>query len=199
MYTLVIVWVGWALFAFSSLNDFGESIDVVAHEFTHGITTYGLAGDIYANESGALNEALSDILGNLSEILMGETEEGNWEIAESSGLTLRDMEFPWLYAQPVSVGGKYFQEQAADPNLGNDFGGVHTNSSIIAHIAWELCNMGMDTEDAFRLWLDAVNFLSPYSGYKEMHYALEFAWEMRGLDIEWLGKIHMVFEQAGIE
>ena len=30
---------GWALFAFSSLNDFGESVDVVAHKFTHGITT----------------------------------------------------------------------------------------------------------------------------------------------------------------
>lgn len=190
---------GWALFAFSSLNDFGESVDVVAHEFTHGITTYTLAGDVYANESGALNEALSDIMGNLCEILMGETAEGNWELAESSGRTLRDMAFPWLYAQPVSVGGKYYVETVEEPSVWNDYGGVHTNSSIISHIAWELCSLGLDPEDSFRLWLDAINFLSPYSGYKGMHYALEFAWEMRGMDIEWLGKLHMAFEQAGIE
>lgn len=196
---------GWALFAFSALNDFGESLDVVAHEFTHGITTYALGGDLYINESGALNEALSDILGNLCERMIREenvrenNQESGWEIGEDSGQVIRDMSFPWLYGQPVMVGGRYYAPEEPNPNLGNDFGGVHTNSSIIAHIAWELSSLGLSDEDSLRLWTDAINFLTPYSGYKQMHYALEFACEMRGLDIEWFGKLHMVFEQAGVE
>jgi hypothetical protein len=38
------------------------SLDVVAHELTHGVTDYS-SDLIYANESGALNEAFSDIMG----------------------------------------------------------------------------------------------------------------------------------------
>ena len=126
-------------------------------------------------------------------------QESGWEIGEDSGQVIRDMSFPWLYGQPVMVGGRYYAPEEPNPNLGNDFGGVHTNSSIIAHIAWELSSLGLSDEDSLRLWMDAINFLTPYSGYKQMHYALEFACEMRGLDIEWFGKLHMVFEQAGVE
>ena len=38
------------------------ALDVVAHELSHGVTEYS-ANLIYRNESGALNEAFSDIMG----------------------------------------------------------------------------------------------------------------------------------------
>ena len=38
------------------------SLDIVAHELTHGVTESS-SGLIYMNESGALNEAFSDIMG----------------------------------------------------------------------------------------------------------------------------------------
>src|SRR4029079_9254139 len=41
---------------------FAGSIDIVAHELTHGVTQY-TSELIYVNESGALNEAFSDIMG----------------------------------------------------------------------------------------------------------------------------------------
>ena len=43
-------------------NFLAGSLDVVAHELTHGVTDYS-SDLIYANESGALNEAFSDIIG----------------------------------------------------------------------------------------------------------------------------------------
>ena len=37
------------------------ALDVVAHEITHGVTNHS-SDLIYRNESGALNEAISDII-----------------------------------------------------------------------------------------------------------------------------------------
>ena len=188
---------GWALFAASTLNDFGESVDVCAHEFTHGVTTYAMAGDLYENQPGAVNEALSDIMGNLCEMLLGETEDTEWLLAETSGWTVRSMSFPWAYEQPVSIGGLFYEEEAEEPTVYNDLGGVHTNSSLVAHVAWQLCMQGMSLNDAFCLWMDAIDLLTPYSGYREVHQALLFAAEMRGMDVMWLGRIEMACEQAG--
>jgi Zn-dependent metalloprotease len=56
-----------------------KSLDVTAHEFTHGVTQYS-AGLVYNGESGALNEATSDILGECAEAYFkGFTK---WEIEE---------------------------------------------------------------------------------------------------------------------
>ena len=189
--------VGWALFAASQANDFGECLDVIGHEFTHGITSYSMAGDIYENEPGALNEALSDILGNLCEMLTGETDDTQWLLGEKCGRVVRSMSFPWLYRQPVTVGGDFYQELSGNPSINDDFGGVHTNSSLVGHLAWELCAAGMDLEDAFLLWREATNLLTPYSGFREIHHALIFACEIRQMDVEWMGMIDMVCEQAG--
>lgn len=188
---------GWALFAASAVNDFGESIDVIAHEFTHGITSYTLAGDLYENEPGAVNEALSDILGNLCEMMMGETGDRQWLLAENSGRTIRSMSFPWLYRQPATVGGDFYQEMSDNPTLDDDFGGVHVNSSLVAHLAWQLCAQGMELQDAFCLWKEVINLLTPYSGFREVHHALVFAAEIMQMDVKWMGMIHMVCEQAG--
>ena len=39
-----------------------QSLDVVAHELTHGVTDFS-ADLVYEDESGALNESYSDVLG----------------------------------------------------------------------------------------------------------------------------------------
>ena len=45
------------------------ALDVVAHELAHGVTDY-TSDLIYRNESGALNEAFSDIIGTSVEYLL---------------------------------------------------------------------------------------------------------------------------------
>ena len=45
------------------------SLDVAAHELTHGVTESS-SNLIYLNESGALNEAFSDIMGTSRRVLL---------------------------------------------------------------------------------------------------------------------------------
>src|SRR3954452_17617948 len=45
-------------------GSFTDSIDVIAHELTHGVTER-TAGLIYHNQPGALNESISDVFGSL--------------------------------------------------------------------------------------------------------------------------------------
>ena len=188
---------GWAKFGASAVNDYGECIDVIGHEFTHGITSYTLAGDLYENETGAVNEALSDIMGNICEMLLNETEDTTWLIAENRGLPLRSMSFPWLYKQPVQIGGTFFQSMDEEPSTYNDLGGVHTNSSLVNYIAWQLWAEGLPLQDCYYLWRETINLLTPLSGFREIHHALLFAAEMLDMDVVWYGMIEMLCEQAG--
>ena len=59
-------------------------LDVATHEFTHGVTDF-TSGLVYQDESGALNEAFSDILGNSSEFFAEERprpSRPDWQIGE---------------------------------------------------------------------------------------------------------------------
>lgn len=78
---------------------FASAIDVVGHEITHGVIA-AEANLTYANEPGAVNEALADIFGALIEL---ETVPGtgNWVLGETlSGYSLtaglRNMADPHL-------------------------------------------------------------------------------------------------------
>jgi len=79
----------------TNYNDFASSLDVVAHEITHGITS-NTAGLIYSSESGALNESYSDVFGKLVQFRTGSGRD--WKIGRDlfrDGVSfLRDMENP---------------------------------------------------------------------------------------------------------
>ena len=111
-----------------------QDADVVAHELTHGVTERS-SGLIYQNESGALNEALSDIFGAMVDRQEGATGADMWLLGEDiytpaiPGDGLRDMAFP-------SAVGDY--DCYPDRYTGtSDNGGVHWNSGI-ANLAFVL-------------------------------------------------------------
>jgi bacillolysin len=84
--------------------------DVTAHEYGHAITT-ATCNLEYRGESGALNEALSDIYGVAFERFMhpdGTANAWNWLIAEDV-LTLRDMRNPRDFGQPETYQGTNWQ------------------------------------------------------------------------------------------
>lgn len=188
---------GWAIFAASSVNDFGECVDVSAHEFTHGVTTNTIGGNLYENASGAVNEGLSDIMGNLCEMLLGETEDTSWLIAENSGTAVRCLSSPSDFGQPTQIDGYYYLEETEQPSMDNDYGGVHRNSSLISHTAWKLCSEGMPLEEAFYLWREAVSMLTPKSGYQEVHEALIFTAKIRNMEERWITMIDEICRNAG--
>jgi bacillolysin len=102
-------------------------LDVVAHELTHGVTDFS-SGLIYQNESGALNEAFSDMMGTAVEFFFQPVGSGqrqaDYQLAEDvwrpSGL--RSMSNPGSLGDPDHYSRRF---------LGTaDNGGVHINSGI---------------------------------------------------------------------
>ena len=111
---------------------FGNALDIVAHEFTHGVTE-NEANLIYLNQSGALNESYSDIFGAM-------VDRDDWLIGEDAktpdifGDAARSLEDPTLFGHPDNM-GSYLCTTL-------DGGGVHTNSSIPNKVAYLISEGG---------------------------------------------------------
>lgn len=147
-------------------NRFTISIDVIGHELTHGVTQYTSNLD-YNNQSGALNESISDIFGSLvKQRTLGQTaDQADWLIGAGlltlnvRGVALRSMKAPGTaYNDPVL--GK--DPQPADMKdyvtTSEDNGGVHINSGI-PNRAFYLMAVemgGFAWEKAGRIWYVAA-------------------------------------------
>jgi len=111
------------------------TLDICGHEMTHGVTER-TAGLVYSNESGALNESMSDVFGAMVErYALGESVN-TWKIGEqaytpaTAGDALRYMDNPHAKA-----GGTYTPDDDPDHYAERytgtaDNGGVHINSGI---------------------------------------------------------------------
>ena len=112
------------------------SIDIVAHELTHGVTSSS-SNLIYMNESGALNEAFSDIMGTGVEFFFQPVGAG---IGQADYLLGEDS-----FRSPGGGGRNGTRSLANPASFGypdhysirftgpDDNGGVHINSSIVNH------------------------------------------------------------------
>jgi len=150
------------------------AIDIVAHEFTHGLTEFS-AGLIYSDDSGGLNESFSDIYGVATRFFARPDEIGNWAIGnevERDGLGIRNMKDPNLFDDPGTYQGDFWVQGA----------GVHTNSGVQNHwyqiltqgdtatnelgVAYSVAGIGW--EDALRVAHETLtNYLTPSNTYPE--------------------------------
>jgi vibriolysin len=123
----------------STYNRFARGLDIVAHELTHGVTQ-ATANLTYSNESGALNEAMSDIFGNATEAYVRGQSSNTWKVGEdiytpgTSGDAMRYMNNPTQDGSSKD----YYPERYTG---GADYGGVHWNSGI-ANLAFYLLSQG---------------------------------------------------------
>jgi Zn-dependent metalloprotease len=122
--------------------DFTKSVDVIAHELTHGVTQY-TAGLAYHDQSGALNESISDVFGSLVKqwSLNQSAEEADWLIGAEvfapgvQGEALRSMKAPGTAYDDPTLGKDPQPDNMTNyqhlPNTEEgDNGGVHINSGI---------------------------------------------------------------------
>lgn len=106
------------------------TLDIMAHEFTHGITKYS-SGLVYQNQSGALNESYSDVFG----MLIDDGGQEKYLIGEGAAIGVRrSLAHPPAYGQP-----DHFEDYH---NTSADNGGVHTNSGIPNKVAYLIYNGG---------------------------------------------------------
>lgn len=109
--------------------------DVIVHEFTHAVTDNS-ADLVYENESGALNEAMSDIFSSICQAAMSDSSTSRiWTQGDE-----QPEEFRRFLSDPTLDGSSsdYYPERY----LGDeDHGGVHWNSGI-ANLAFYLLSEG---------------------------------------------------------
>jgi thermolysin len=150
------------------------TVDICGHEMTHGVTER-TANLTYAGESGALNEAWSDIMGAMVEAYKdGAVSSDTWKIGEdaytpgTAGDALRRMDNPNAVGDPDHYSVRLYQGSCTPSSL-NDNCGVHTNSSIANHAYYLISNggtnrvsgiavTGIGTSAAERIFYRALTF-----------------------------------------
>jgi len=120
------------------------SLDVAAHEIGHAVMS-NTADLTYSYESGALNEAFSDIWGASVEYFADPSKQ-TWLIGEdierrSGHAALRSMSDPKSEGQPDTYQGTNWATGSADN------GGVHTNSGVLNYWYYLLSVGGSGTND----------------------------------------------------
>ncbi|MCC6721235.1 MAG: M4 family metallopeptidase [Bacteroidia bacterium] len=127
-------------------------IDVVGHEFTHGVTQKS-SNLVYSGEPGSLNESFSDIFGKLVE-WYGLSSKFSWYIGKfgaGSNKGFRNMSNPNEFGCPDTYGGKFW-------NAGDI---VHYNSSVQNFWFYLLCKGGSGTNDSnYTYNVDSIGFIN---------------------------------------
>ena len=112
------------------------ALDVVGHELTHGVTEF-TSNLLYQNESGALNESFSDMMGTSIEFFFHPSGPGaellkvkadyliGEDVVTPGGI--RSMANPAAFGQPDHYSRRF---TSGPPTDKNDYGGVHINSGI---------------------------------------------------------------------
>ncbi|HEX8369852.1 MAG TPA: M4 family metallopeptidase [Pyrinomonadaceae bacterium] len=144
------------------------SVDVVGHEMTHGVTQFS-AGLVYSGQSGALNESMSDVFGNMIERYAKGASANNWLVGEqvytpgTAGDALRNMGNTHAQGQP--------DHWTETPFASGGSCGVHTCSGVpnnafyllsqggTHHIGGSMTGIGADRAAA--IWYYALtNFMT---------------------------------------
>jgi Zn-dependent metalloprotease len=165
-------------------TDFTGSLDVIGHELTHGVTEY-TAGLEYHNQSGALNESMSDVMGSLVKqwTLKQTAEQADWLIGPevfTPGIeadALRSLKAPG-HAYDNKTFGKDPQPAHMDDYVDlpdtdeGDNGGVHINSGIPNHAFYlaAIAIGGNAWEVAGRIWYQSLRASTPttdFAGFAE--------------------------------
>nr|BFD80766.1 hypothetical protein StreXyl84_01670 [Streptomyces sp. Xyl84] len=173
-------------------------LDVVGHEMTHGVTEHA-AGLVYLNQSGALNEAISDYFGNAMET----ADKGIAMSDPTSGLV---GEYLCNGTKPLEDcalrdlnDGRNAQKDYLPITLDIDNGGVHSNSTIVGGALWDL-RKSIDTKLADQIiYRAAENYLTPLSGFTDMRNAVTLAAKSMKVPAADLAAIDKAFAAHGIE
>lgn len=161
---------------------FSSADDVVGHELTHGVTDYE-SSLFYYYQSGAINEAFSDIWGefvDLTNVQPGDTAGVRWLIGEDLSIgAFRSMSDPTLYGDPDKMtSANYYCGE-------DDGGGVHTNSGVANKAAYLMADGGTFngktvsplgiTKTAKIFYEVQTNFFTSASDYQDLYYGLQQA------------------------
>jgi Zn-dependent metalloprotease len=124
--------------------DFATADDVVGHEFGHGFTNH-TSNLLYYYQSGAINESLSDIFGEIIDQTNGFDGTGGnapWALSEDLPIgAIRNLQDPTLFGDPDRMRSSLWDGDFD----GGDNGGVHHNSGVGNKTAYLMTEPGTRT------------------------------------------------------
>ena len=145
---------------------FTRSLDVIGHELAHGVTQY-TSGLNYRDQSGALNESISDVFGVLvkQRLLGQDAGEADWLVGaellgpDVAGVGIRSMAAPGTAYDDPRLGKDPQPAHMRDfVDTADDNGGVHINSGIPNKAFHLLATAlgGPAWEVAGQIWFDTI-------------------------------------------
>ena len=177
------------------------SLDVCGHEIGHAVCEK-TANLTYSNESGAMNEGLSDIwgasieayaVGTLGFVSGGVKAKSTWLIGEEidkQQAALRSMSDPKSLGQPAYYKGVNWYTGTGDN------GGVHTNSGVLNHWyyilaagetgtnegggAYSVAGQGLDAAAKITFRMESVYMVASSTYSQARSYAIQAATDLYG-------------------
>ena len=157
---------------------FTKSLDVVAHELSHGVVTH-TCNLAYHGESGALNEHFADVFGTLVKQWKRKqtVATATWLVGEeimgpgTKAAAIRTFEDKKAFENDPVLGTDPQPKHLKDVYTGSaDSGGVHINSGIPNHAFYRAAVAlgGNAWERAGRIWYATVKALGPTSVFIDM-------------------------------
>lgn len=158
--------------------------DVIAHELTHGFVQK-TSNLFYFHQSGAINESMADVLGEIVDHRHGDDDDSAWTIGEDlPDGAMRSLANPRLTGLPDRMTSSRWVDEAA---FHGDDGGVHSNLGVgnkTAHLISQggafngQTIVGIDGDDPTLsktglLYLEVVQSLTSASDYADLGRVLE--------------------------
>ena len=176
--------------------------DVLTHEYQHAVTDF-CAGLVYLNESGAISEAVSDIIGALAE---GHepNEAAFWQTGEDAAPAgMAPMRTAIIPTGGNRMNAKHMQALCgldhAHENCDN--GGVHSNGTILTHMQynlWRKMPQFFTRERIGKLWYSTLCKLSPNATFAEFAACFREAAETLGFGADALAAIDDTLYSSGL-
>ena len=130
-------------------------VDTVGHEFTHSVISVATSlAAHYENAPAAINEGYCDIFGYFAE---GDNDP-DWNHGEDNHSSpIRIISDPWKKQMPAQIGDKYYYDFVAN-GLGSDYGGAHTNNSLVSLPCYLMWKNGITDKDRLAtLWYTSLS------------------------------------------
>ncbi|KJU84462.1 bacillolysin [Candidatus Magnetobacterium bavaricum] len=163
-------------------SGYASADDVIAHEYTHGVTS-STSNLFYYYQSGAIDESFSDVWGEFVDQTNGhgnDTASVKWLLGEDlPNGAIRNMKDPTAFKDPDKMGSANYYCSSKDN------GGVHTNSGINNKAAYLMTDgdtfnsktvTGIGIIKAAKIYYEAnSHLLISGSDYEDLYNALQGA------------------------
>ena len=138
---------------------YATELDIVCHEFTHSVTGEIVKWGSNNGETGSLNEAYSDIMGEYCDSSR-EWQHGTDQYIANTNKNKATRKTK--YNRDLTKEDYIPYTKARYKNIES-----HTGSSVISHVAYLMHYYGVADSDAMRIWYTSLDYLTSTASFAD--------------------------------